>query len=101
MIRPILGVALLCGCSGKTLVIESDTSWSGTIERVGEIAGRGGREVGLSGLNGEVCWSIAKTTSLGTLRAYSRDETWFGLGTEVDGDAVTTAPSGRVEGCSQ
>jgi len=101
MTRVWIGVLLLCGCSGKTLVVESNTSWSGEIDRVGTVAGRGGKEFGLSGLRGEVCWVITKSTSLGTLRAYARDDTWFGLGSEVDGEAVTTAPNGRVEGCAQ
>jgi hypothetical protein len=101
MLRLCLGLILVCACSGKTLVVESDTSWSGTIDRLGTVAGRGGREFGLGGLQGEVCWTLVKTTSLGTLRAYARDETWFGLGAEVDGDASTTAPNGQVAGCAQ
>lgn len=101
MIRAWLGVLLLCGCSGKTLVVESDTSWAGTIDRVGTVAGRGGKEFGLGGLQGEVCWTLAKSTALGTLRAYAKDDTWFGLGSQVDGDAVTTAANGQVTGCAQ
>lgn len=100
-VRLLLGMLLLCGCSGKTLVVESDTSWSGEIDRVGSVAGRGDGEFDLGGLHGEVCWTLAKTTSLGTLRAYARDDTWFGLGSETDGEAVTTAPNGRVQGCAQ
>lgn len=101
MIRPLLGVLLLCGCSGKTLVVESDTSWAGEIDRQGTVAGTGGHEFALGGYQGEVCWTLAKTTSLGTLRAYARDDTWFGLGSQVDGEAVTTAPNGQVAGCAQ
>lgn len=101
MPRLFWSVVLLCGCSGKTLVIESDTGWSGTIDRFGDVAGRGAKEFGLGGFQGEVCWSIVKTTALGTLRAYARDDTWFGLGSQVDGEAATTAPNGRVQGCAQ
>ena len=101
MIRPLLGALLLCGCSGKTLVVESDTSWAGTIDRFGNVAGTGGREIGLGGVHGEVCWTLIKRTSIGTLRAYARDDTWFGLGSQVDGEAVTTAANGQVQGCAQ
>lgn len=91
----------LVGCSDKTLHVESDTSWAGTIDRFGTVDGHGNSQYDLGGVAGQVCWQIAKTTSAGTLRAYSDDATWFGLGTEVDGDATTTAPAGGVQGCSQ
>lgn len=101
MFRSLLGVLLLCGCSGKTLVIDSDTAWAGEVDRIGSLDGRGHEEIGLSGFKDEVCWSIAKTTEDGTLRVYARDDTWFGLGEEIDGEAVTTAPHGRVGGCAR
>ena len=96
----IFGLVLI-GCSGKTLHVESDTSWAGTIDRFGTVDGHGNAQYDIGGLTGQVCWQIGKTTSVGTLRAYSDDDTWFGLGSEVDGDATTTAPAGVVQGCSQ
>jgi hypothetical protein len=96
-----LGVVLLAGCSGKTLHIESNTTWVGNIEQFGDIAGRGNAAYDLGGTYGLICWKINKTTSLGLLRVFSDDKTWFGLGSEVDGDQTTTAPNGEVTGCSQ
>ncbi len=101
MNRLWLGLLLLSACGGKTLVVESDTSWTGHVDHLGTVAGRGDREFGLGEFRGEVCWTLAKTTSLGTLRAYARDDTWFGLGSQVDGDASTTAANGQVAGCAQ
>lgn len=103
MPRPALWVmlGLLTACSGKTLHIESDTSWAGAIDKFGPVAGHGNEQFDIGGEKGQLCWHIAKTTSAGILRVYSDDDTWFGLGSEVDGDSTTTAPSGAVEGCSQ
>lgn len=102
--RPLLyvGVALvLSACSGKTLHVESDTSWSGSVDQFGPIQGHGNAQYDLGDSHGRVCWKIDKATSVGVLRAYADDDTWFGLGSEIDGEASTTAPSGSVEGCSQ
>ena len=93
----VLSAVLLCAC-GKELVIESDTSWQGSIDEYGDVSGRGDQRFDLpAGQN--ICWSVTKLTSLGTLRAYAEGDSWFGLGTDVDQDAVTTAPNGHVEGC--
>ena len=97
----LIGAFVLIGCTDKTLHVESDTSWAGTIDRFGGVAGQGNAQYDLGGVAGQVCWKIAKTTTAGTLRAYADDKTWFGLGTEVDGEATTTAPAGEVQGCSQ
>jgi hypothetical protein len=103
MARPALWVMLgmLTACSGKTLHVESDTSWAGTIDHFGTIDGHGNAQYDVGGVTGRICWSISKTTSAGILRAYTDDDTWFGLGSEVDGEATTTAPGGVVAGCSQ
>ena len=105
----LIGAFVLIGCTDKTLHVESDTSWAGTLGVVwptvdvpATIHGHGNAQYTLGGLGaGEVCWKIAKTTSAGTLRAYADDKTWFGLGSEVDGEATTTAPAGEVTGCTQ
>ncbi len=94
---PALAFAL-AACGGKTLVVDSDTSWQGTADVLGQVAGRGHRELELPDL-AEICWSIAKSTEAGTLRAYAETSTWFGLGSDVSGEAATTAPSGAVSGC--
>jgi hypothetical protein len=96
-----LGVVLVAGCSGKTLHVESNTAWAGTVDSFGNIAGQGNAAFDLGGTYGTVCWTIGKTTSIGVLRAYSDDDTWFGLGSEVDGDQTTTVANGQVKGCSQ
>ena len=95
------GVGLLVGCSDKTLVVQSNTVWSGTVDQFGAISGRGNGSFDLGSTYGQVCWTITKETVVGILRAYSDDKTWFGLGSEVDGDQTTTEPNGKVTGCSQ
>jgi hypothetical protein len=94
-------VVLLCACDKTTLVIESDTSWAGEVDGVGQVADRGHARFELPNSKTENCWSIHKTSSAGTLRAYAEDDTWFGLGSEVDGEATTTAPNGAVQGCAR
>jgi hypothetical protein len=101
MLRPWLGVVLLlCACDGKTLIVESDTSWAGTIGAT-DVSDQGNAQFDISGSTGQVCWTLAKTTSQGTLRAYAKDDTWFGLGSEIDGESTTIAPNGTVTGCAQ
>jgi hypothetical protein len=97
----VTAVVLLCACNKTTLVVESDTSWAGSIEGVGQVADRGDARFELPDLKRESCWELRKTSSAGTLRAYAEDDTWFGLGSEIDGEAVTTAPNGVVRGCAR
>ncbi len=97
----LLGLSpLLAACSSKTLIVESDTAWTGSVDQFGAVEGRGNAQYDLGNTNGEVCWNFQKTTSLGTLRVYSDDKTFFGLGSETDGEQTTNAPSGTVHGCS-
>jgi len=93
-------LALLTGCGGTALVIESDTSWAGSVDNYGAISGQGKAEYDL-GDAGRSCWTLAKTTEAGTLRVYSRTSQWFGLGDEVNGESRTSAPMGTVTGCVQ
>jgi hypothetical protein len=97
----VTAVVLLCACNKTTLVVESDTSWAGSIEGVGQVADRGDARFELPDLKRESCWELRKTSSAGTLRAYAEDDPWFGLGSEIDGEAVTTAPNGVVRGCAR
>jgi len=97
----VLALALLAGCDGKVLVIESNTLWSGQVTGIGQIADSGSAEIDISDAPSSVCWTLTKRTSAGTLRAYLRDETWFGLGTEYDGDSTTSEPGGSVTGCNE
>ena len=98
---------MLSACSGKTLHVESDTSWSGSVDQFGSVEGHGNAQYDLGATHGQVCWKIDKATTAGVLRAYADDDTWFGMhvnlgmGSEIDGESSTTAPSGSVEGCSQ
>lgn len=96
-----LAVLLLAACDEKHLVIESDTSWEAEIDFLGSIGGTGDTEINLSDVPANVCWTVQKTTIEGVLRAYLRDETWFGLGEEVDGDRTTSEPNGVVSGCNE
>ena len=79
----LMAVVLLCACNKTTLVIESDTSWAGSIDGVGQVADRGDARFELPNVKQENCWELRKTSSAGTLRAYAEDDTWFGLGSEV------------------
>ena len=102
MMRWLLpAVLLLCACDKTTLVVESDTSWAGEVDGLGQVADRGTARFELPNAKQELCWSIQKTSSAGTLRAYAEDDTWFGLGSQVDGEATTTAPNGSVQGCAR
>jgi hypothetical protein len=94
-------VVVLAACDTKELVIQSNTTWDGTITGYGDVAGSGNAVIDLTDAPSNVCWTLKKTTSAGTLRAYLADETWFGLGKEYDGDQTTTEPSGQIEGCNQ
>jgi hypothetical protein len=93
-------LALLMGCGGTTLVVESDTSWAGSVDRYGAIAGRLRAEYDLGDAAG-TCWTVSKTTEAGTLRAYAKTSEWFGLGDEVSGESTTTQANGVVTGCVQ
>jgi hypothetical protein len=98
--RFVPALALLASaCGGKTLVVESDTSWAGAIGAVGDVEGRGNATYELSGTADETCWSIVKLTAAGTLRAYAETSTFFGLGSDVDAESKTIAPQGSVSGC--
>jgi len=94
-----IGLAvLLTGCADRTLVVESDTSWAGSVDKVGQVSGQGGTRIELEPSAGHQCWDLHKTTSAGTLRAYVRDKSNF-TGTDTEGDMTTTAPDGHATGC--
>jgi hypothetical protein len=96
-----LAAFLLAACDEKVLVIESNTAWEGDVTYVGFVEGSGNADLDLTDVPSDVCWTFRKVTSAGILRVYLRDETWFGLGEEIDGDQTTSAPSGEVGGCNQ
>jgi hypothetical protein len=101
--RTRLGLALLvllAGCGGTTLVVESDTSWAGSVDGVGAISGSYRAEYDLGDADGK-CWTVSKTSEAGTLRVYSKTSEWFGLGDQVSGNSTTTVPMGTVTGCVQ
>jgi hypothetical protein len=97
----LASVALLSACSEKDLVIESNTSWRGSVDRVGELSGKGSARYTIKDTQGQICWVFTKTTTAGVLRVYAEDKTWFGLGTEVDSDDTTFEPNGQVRGCAR
>lgn len=93
-------LVLVTACGGTTLVVESDTSWSGSVDGYGAISGRLKAEYDL-GDAADKCWTVSKATEAGTLRVYARTSEWFGLGDEVSGEATTNQPMGTVTGCVQ
>jgi len=94
----LLLLLTLTACGGKTLVIESDTSWLGNLDGTGEIQGRGNAKYEVADI-APICWSIRKTQEPGTLRAYMDTKTWFDLGNEIEGLSTTTDSLGVVSGC--
>lgn len=99
---PLLA-AWLAGCDTKELIVESNTAWRATFANsdIQPIQGSGNSVIDLADAPSNVCWEVQKLTSAGTLRAYLRDETWFGIGVEYDGDQTTTEPGGIVGGCNR
>ena len=93
-------LAFVMGCGGSTLVVDSDTSWAGSVDGYGAISGRLRAEYDLGAGAGH-CWTVSKATEAGTLRVYSDRSEWFGLGNEVSGESTTTEPMGTVTGCVQ
>ncbi len=93
-------LAFVMGCGGATLVVDSDTSWAGTVDGYGAISGRLRAEYDLGDAGGH-CWTVSKVTEAGTLRVYSNRSEWFGIGNEVSGESTTTQPMGTVTGCVQ
>lgn len=98
----LVAACLVSGCKLETaLVVESDTAWSGTIDTEGNVSHRGNARYDLTTQDGrEVCWVLKKDTALGTLRAYTEEESAFG-DTHIRNVRVTTAPSGQVRGCTE
>lgn len=99
---PVVAVTLLTSCGGQTLHIESDTSWSGTLGGI-PISGQGSTQMELPARNGgrgTICWTIRKDSEAGTLRAHVEQDTFFGLGSVVEGEMTTTAAFGVVSGCA-
>lgn len=90
----------IVGCGDKILYVESNAPWAGSVDGIGEVAGTGNADFDVSGVEGEVCWTLHKTTLAGTLRAYVRDEGMFGASAEVEGLEITTEPYGEIGGCS-
>jgi hypothetical protein len=101
--KPVLAVFIvaLMACNEDTVVVvESDTVWHGDIEQYGTVEGRGNAQFDISEGTDTKCWTFQKLSSGGTLRVYADDDTWFGLGSQIDGEQTTTAPNGTVKGCA-
>ena len=98
-----LALACLTACPGNdrsgVLLIESNTSWEGTVvgQAVHRIDGSGNSNFGFG--QGTICWTLKKTTTEGYLRTYTER----GTITEPDRDNSdeTTAPFGAVDGCNR
>ncbi|MGH7585474.1 MAG: hypothetical protein ACREMH_04440 [Gemmatimonadales bacterium] len=90
----------LLGCGDKTLFVESNAPWEGTVDGVGAVTGESNGDFDVSEVDGEVCWTLRKTTMAGVLRAYVEDEGAFGLGTNIEGLETTNEPYGEVTGCA-
>ncbi len=87
-------------CGDKVLYVESNASWAGSVDGIGDVTGTGNEEFDVSEVEGEVCWTLRKTTLAGTLRAYVKDEGAFGAGSDIEGLETTSEPYGEIGGCS-
>jgi hypothetical protein len=96
-----LTITLIACGEDTVVVVESDTVWRGDIESYGTVQGRGNAEFDISEAKEEICWTFVKQSEHGTLRVYADDDTWLGLGSQVDGEQTTTAPNGQVQGCAR
>ncbi len=101
MRRLTVGIGLVCAaaCGSNTLVIESDTQWSGSAGGLGSsetIQGSGNRTFDM-GNEESFCWSLQKQTRSGSLRVYAKVPTITGV--DRQGDGVTSADFGVVSGC--
>lgn len=94
--RLVLITCLVTACGERVMVVESDTSWSGSIGNSSR-DGFGNEIFPISG-SGTWCWAIQKKTRGGYLKAYSRTPSI--AGTEKSGEAETNAQFGIVTGCS-
>ena len=90
----------LLGCGDKTLFVESNAPWQGTVDGIGDVSGTGNKDFDVSEVDGEVCWTLKKTTLAGVLRVYVEDNGAFGLSTDIEGLKTTTDPYGEVSGCA-
>src|SRR4051812_7026771 len=102
MRRLIVALALgSAACQSRTLEIESNTQWSGSIGGNGSetIQGSGNRSIDIGTEGGSYCWAIQKQTRTGSLRVYVKAHTI--TGTDNQGDASTSADFGVVSGCAE
>jgi hypothetical protein len=95
----VTATLFVAGCGGRVIHIESDTDWSGTIDGIGVVSGRGSKTFALDAVSSPICWTITKLTDAGTLRVYSEASTWFGLGEDIEAEQTTAEPHGDVTGC--
>ncbi len=87
-------------CGDKVLYVESNASWAGTVDGIGAVTGTGSADFDVAEVDGEVCWTLHKTTLAGTLRAYVKDEGAFGASSDIEGLETTSEPYGEIGGCS-
>ena len=95
----ILATASLAACQSKTLEIESDTQWSGSVGGTSSrtIDGSGNSSVDIDA-NDTICWDFQKQTQGGRLRVYAKVHSI--TGNDRDGDETTTAQFGIASGCT-
>jgi hypothetical protein len=95
---PVVAALLLTSCNDLVARIESDTSWTATVEG-NVVTGRGNEQFTLNGRNNR-CVTVQKTTEAGTVRLIIEQGTFFGLGSMVDFEGTTTTAFGSVSGCA-
>jgi hypothetical protein len=94
----VVAALALTSCSDPlSVIIESDTTWAGSIGNA-SYDGSGNGNVDFTG-SGLVCWAVQKNTERGRLRVYARRRGLFGPNNF--GDATTVAAFGVVSGCSE
>jgi hypothetical protein len=96
----LLFVALTAGCTSRTLEVESNTSWSGSLGPGTSSASiqRSGNYSLDIGNTDTYCWVLQKETRTGSFRVYAKVHTITGV--DRQDDETTTADFGVVSGCT-
>jgi hypothetical protein len=96
----LVALTVLGACRSATLVIESTTSWSGTITEAGKpaykVEGTGNRIFEMP--TDDFCWTLQKQTADGRLYAVAKIPAF--LSTDEGGERETFAEFGTVVACS-
>jgi hypothetical protein len=95
--RLLLPIATACltACEQRAVVVQSTTSWSGSIGNATQ-EGAGNARFPITG-SGILCWAVQKNTLQGTLTVFGESKGL--LFSSKSGKATTNASYGVVTGC--